>query len=130
MSTYCWNPVFNLFKKIKADYIEAFGQLDTIIFQDWLVKLNNSGYNDIFNCLKVNQFSDFILIRYDLIDVNNDMWSDSNSIYRECRSIVIDVINEEIVLAPFRKFFNLNEVEENKMESVISEIKRPAVILT
>lgn len=51
------------------------------------------------------------------------MWEDKNSIYRECRSVVIDLESEELVLTPFRKFFNLNEVEENKLDNILEEIK-------
>ena len=38
--------------------------------------------------------------------------------YRECRSVVIDVVNDKIVLAPFKKFFNINELEETRLENV------------
>lgn len=122
MNAYNWNPVFNLFLRIKQDYISTFGSLDTIDFKTWITRLDKKEYSDIFSCLKVNQFKEFILIPYDSINIQ-DMWIDLNSIYRECRSIVIDVVNEDIVLAPFRKFFNLNEVEENKLENVILEMQ-------
>ncbi|MFZ5989305.1 MAG: T4 RnlA family RNA ligase [Bacillota bacterium] len=123
MGKYNWNPVYNLFKKIKGDYISTFESLDTISFEDWLTKLNKKEYSDVFKCLRVNQFNEFILIRYGVLEMQEAMWSDPHSIYRECRSIVIDVVNEEIVLAPFRKFFNLNEVEENKLDNVIKKIQ-------
>lgn len=123
MGKYNWNPVYNLFKKIKGDYISTFESLDTISFEDWLTKLNKKEYSDVFKCLRVNQFNEFILIRYGVLEMQEAMWSDPHNIYRECRSIVIDVVNEEIVLAPFRKFFNLNEVEENKLDNVIKKIQ-------
>jgi T4 RnlA family RNA ligase len=63
-----------------------------------------------------------LLIRYGLAEMQAGMWDDPNSIYRECRSIVIDLLNDAIIVAPFRKFFNLDEVEENKLANVMREI--------
>lgn len=123
MSTYNWNPVFNLVMQIKKDYKEKFGSIDTIKFEDWLLRLDNKEYNNIFCPLKVKQLGDFILIRYGMDEMHESMWTDPESIYRECRSIVIDVANEQLVIAPFRKFFNLDEVEENKLETILNKIK-------
>ncbi|ODM27663.1 RNA ligase [Acetivibrio mesophilus] len=123
MSIYNWNPVFNLAMQIKSDYKDKFGSIDTVRFEDWLSRLDNKEYNNIFFHLKVKQHNNFILIRYSMDEMHESMWTNPESIYRECRSIVIDVVNEQLVIAPFRKFFNLNEVEENKLENVLNEIK-------
>ncbi|HHV30305.1 MAG TPA: hypothetical protein GXX73_12085 [Clostridium sp.] len=123
MSIYNWNPVFNLAMQIKSDYKDKFGSIDTVRFEDWLSRLDNKEYNNIFCHLKVKQHNNFILIRYSMDEMHESMWTNPESIYRECRSIVIDVVNEQLVIAPFRKFFNLNEVEENKLENVLNEIK-------
>jgi len=123
MTKYTWNPIYNLVMKIKKDYINQFGELENYHFETWLSKLNNPEYNDVFECLQVNQVGNYILIRYGLAEMQNGMWEDSNSIYRECRSVVIDIKNDELVLTPFRKFFNLNEVEENKLELVAEKFK-------
>ncbi len=56
-------------------------------------------------------------------EMHESMWTNPGSIYRECRSVVIDVVNEQLVLAPFRKFFNLNEVDENRLENILNKIK-------
>lgn len=120
---YSWNPIFNLVMEIKQDYISSFGRLDTLEFEAWLLKLNKQKYNDIFECLQVNQKDEFILIRYGLAEMQEGMWTDQNSIYRECRSVVIDLKNDELVLTPYRKFFNLNEVDENKLEFVSERLK-------
>lgn len=123
MKSYNWNPVFNLVMKIKSDYKETFGVFDTYKFEEWLLRLAKKEYNDIFCHLKVNQHKHFILIRYGMDEMHESMWTDSRSIFRECRSVVIDIVNEHLVLAPFRKFFNLNEVEENKIENIQNKIK-------
>lgn len=123
MSVYNWNPVFNLVMQIKSDYSEKFSSIDTIKFEDWLSRLSNKEYNNIFCHLKVKQYNNFILIRYGMDEMHESMWTNPESVYRECRSVVIDVVNEQLVLTPFRKFFNLNEVEENKLEKILSEIE-------
>lgn len=123
MSIYSWNPVFKLVMQIKSDYREKFGSIDTMSFEEWLSRLDNNEYNNIFSHLKVKQLGNYILIRYGMEEMHESMWKDPDSIYRECRSIVIDVVNEQLVIAPFRKFFNLNEVEENRLEKVLEKIK-------
>ena len=119
---YKWNPVYKLVMEIKYDYIKKFK--DSIIdFELWLNKLNNDSYNKVFECLQTNQFNNLLLIRYGLADMQDGMWKDKNSIYRECRSVVIDIKNDNLVTTPFRKFFNLNEVEENSLENILEELK-------
>lgn len=118
-----WNEPLNIIREMKEAYIDSFGNDGILDFEVWLEKLNNKRYNDIFSCLQVNQMDNLILIRYGLQDMQKSMWEDENSIYRECRSLVLNLDKEEIVLAPFRKFFNLNEVEENKIEVITEKIK-------
>lgn len=115
---YSWNPVLNLVREIKLEFIKKFGGLFTIDFGTWLELLDNDKYNDIFEPLQFNQSGNFLLIRYGLSDVQKGLWEDPNSIYRECRSVVIDLDKEQLVIAPFRKFFNLDEVEENKLSKI------------
>lgn len=121
-SIYNWNPVYNLVMKIKDEYVESFKDNEKL-FENWLIKLNKKEYNDIFESLQVNQDNNILLIRYGLAEMQRGMWENKDSIYRECRSIVIDLENEAIVLTPFRKFFNLNEVEENSLDNIYEEIK-------
>lgn len=117
-----WNPVLNKVIEVKREYEKHF--IDSkATFVEMLKCLNREEYNDIFDCLQINQDGDFILIRYGLAEMQSGLWSDPNSIYRECRSVVIDLNNECLVLTPFRKFFNLDEVEENKLEVVRKEIE-------
>jgi T4 RnlA family RNA ligase len=123
-----WNPIFNVVIKIKYDYIKTYGSIDTYVFEDWLGRLNKKEYNDIFECLQFNQDENYILIRYGLAEMQHGMWEDTNSIYRECRSVVIDLKNENLVLTPFRKFFNLNEVEENKLDLVAKRMQAAKVV--
>lgn len=123
---YLWNPVYKLVMKIKYEYINKTKNND-INFELWLKELNNDEYTNIFDCLQTNQYDNFLLIRYGLAEMQRGMWDDENSIYRECRSIVIDLEREEIVLCPFRKFFNLNEVKENEINKILNDIQNSKV---
>lgn len=121
-----WNPIFDKVIEVKREWqklpcTDMFRVAPT--FLKMLEELNRKEYNDIFNCLQINQDGNLILIRYGLAEMQAGMWRDPNSIYRECRSVVIDIKNECLVLTPFRKFFNLNEVEENKLDVVMDKLK-------
>jgi hypothetical protein len=51
-----------------------------------------------------------------------EFWDSFDGIYRHCRSVVVDVENDEIVILPFDKFFNLNEREETNEKVVRQKI--------
>jgi len=125
---YKWNKPFNMAMRIKSDYERLNGVIDSYNFEKWIAELNKDEYNSFIEPLQVNQFNEFILIRYGLAEMQRGMWEDKNSIYRQCRSVVIDLKREQLVLTPFRKFFNLNEVEENKIENVLEELKGANVV--
>lgn len=122
-----WNPVLDKVIEIKNKYNLNFDDSECE-FEKWLEKLDDEKYNEIFDCLQLNQNGKFLLIRYGLAEMQKGMWEDENSIYRECRSVVIDLEKECLVLTPFRKFFNLNEVEENKLDNVLEKIKIANVV--
>ena len=123
---YKWNPVYNLIMRIKEDYYNKFHDNEKD-FKVWLEKLNNKKYNDIFKSLQTNQKDNYLLKRYGIAEMQEGMWEDENSIYRECRSLVIDLEKEEIVTCPFRKFFNLNEVKENNIDIIKKDIEKAKI---
>lgn len=123
-----WNPVLNIVKQIKLDYEKHTGSIDTYDFKTWFEVLNRQEYNSIFDCLQMRQKGNVLLIRYGLAEIQKGLWKDKDSIYRECRSVVIDLEAEELILTPFRKFFNLNEVEENEIDKVIREIQNANIV--
>lgn len=125
---YEWNPVFNLVIEIKRKYEDRVRTIDNYNFESWLGKLNEQKYNDFFECLQINQHKEFILIRYGIAEMQESMWTDVDSPYRECRSVVIDLKREELVTCGFRKFFNLNEVEENMLDKVSEKIKSASLV--
>lgn len=134
---YKWNPVFNLMMQIKKLYIEKFADIDYLKSADktclemWVEKLNKKEYINILKYLQINQLNTMVLIRYgNYADVfggedeitNDTFWNMYNGIYNECRSVVIDLEKEIIVLSPFKKFRNVDETEENKLENILKEI--------
>lgn len=136
------NKIFNLVIDIKNDYISKFGTHslyekgeETSCVINWVKKLDCEKYNMIFDPIQTNQYifndSVFVLIRYgqytDVFGGESEysfsgFWDLYDKIYRECRSIVIDVKNEKIAILPFDKFFNLNEKEETSIELVRERI--------
>lgn len=136
------NKIFNIVIDIKNDYISKFGEHslyekgeETSCVINWVKKLDYEKYNMIFDPIQTNQYifndSVFVLIRYgqytDVFGGESEysftgFWDLYDCIYRECRSIVIDVKNEKIAILPFDKFFNLNEKEETSIELVRERI--------
>lgn len=78
---------------------------------------------EFFDSVKTNQHKNRVIIKYDMIAVGRSLWADEESIYRECRSIVINVETEEIVILPFQKFFNVGEIPENEPKRLREEVQ-------
>ena len=132
---YEWNNVYNFVMQIKDDYIKKFKVVDydTVTIKNeqtggikkitclekWTIELNNQEYKNRLEPLEINQNGSYILLRYgnytsnkegeqEVISVFNEEFFDVyDGFYQECRSIVIDVEKEAIVLCPFKKFRNL-----------------------
>lgn len=143
---YNWNPVFNFFMKVKYEYIKTFGNISyengyikngsgatkTIsCIEKWILELDNKEYIDMISALQLNQKDDLILIRYGMYSnvfsgekgINNDnFWDLYDGFYKECRSLVINIEDDEIVLCPFAKFQNLNETEYNSLDNITNLI--------
>lgn len=150
-----WNPVLNKVIEIKNEYKKRFGYI-SYYYKDgytsesqtcverWIEHLNGiepfnqyKEYEDIFSCLEMNQYDTFVLIRYarysNVYDgetevSGEDFWDRHDGFYRECRSIVIDVKNDCLVLTPFKKFFNINELEETSYDNVKNRINKATYI--
>lgn len=141
-SVFSWNPVYNFVMDVKARYMAKF---DTIEYKEytinnkniscleyWIIQLNDEKAQEKIKYLEINQKKNFVLIRYGRFSSAgngqyeisaNDLWNEDNGFYRECRSLVLDLEKEQIVIAPFAKFFNLNEYPENEIDAVVAEIK-------
>lgn len=120
-----WNNAFNYLMKIKNDYINTFGSFDTLSIADMCVRLNTKEYRNFLRCVTITNHNEFNLVKYSLIlGGDTDLYTNPNSIYREMRGLCIDVLNDEIVLCPFPKFFNVNEIEETAIDIVKNQIKQ------
>ena len=137
-----WNPVLNKFIEIKNEYQNKFGHIEynytegytdetETCLERWVSELNNPEYAELLSCLELNQHENMLLIRYgrysniydgEIEASGEDLWDRYDGFYRECRSIVIDVVNDCIILSPFSKFFNINELEETSLENIHRKI--------
>ena len=145
-----WNPVLNKFIEIKEEYKKRFGNI-TYEYTDgytdesksclerWVEDLNTiepagqySEYTDLLSCLELNQYNNFLLLRYgrysniydgEIENSGEDLWDRYDGFYRECRSVVIDVVNDCLVLCPFKKFFNISELEETSLANIRKKIE-------
>lgn len=138
-----WNPILNKVIELKELYEKTFGELkdeDYLLinngcykygFDDktpcivtWYEKLKEtnvclSDFPDFFKYLSMDQEGDLISFKYNKLAIYNRVLYPSSSIYREARGLVINVRKMELVLTPFKKFFNVNEIEyirQNNLE--------------
>lgn len=131
-----WNVVLNKFIEIKTAFMNRFGKevlynldySEETCLEMWVRWLDVPQYTELIEPLQINQDGDLILIRYgqysNIFDGESDIgfWDKYNGFYRECRSVVINWIRNELVLTPFKKFFNLNEMEETSLENVTKRV--------
>lgn len=130
-----WNPVLNFFIEVKNEFIKEcgkgalwqYGREDsfTNCLSYWVWTLGNHGhpnrhvYSKMIEPLLLNESMGMLLIKYNDLGID---WDAYNGFYRECRSVVIDVLNDCLVLTPFRKFFNINELEETQLHIIQEKI--------
>jgi hypothetical protein len=128
-----WNPVLDYVVDMKYDYLavrpqdlnpitsyEDKGYNNALEYWAEVLREEDGYYREVLDSLLVNQYENLVLIKYNSLDVDFDI---HNGFYRECRSVVIDLAEEELVLTPFRKFFNINEREETQMQIVQEKLK-------
>lgn len=136
-----WNPVLNMFVEIKNEFIKEcgenalwqYGHKDsfTDCLSYWVWNLGRCGhpkrhlYNKMIEPLLLNESMGMLLVKYKDLGID---WDAYDGFYRECRSVVIDVLNDCLILTPFRKFFNVGEREETRLEVIQEKIKDGANI--
>ena len=137
-----WNPVLDFFREVKATYIDLHGEKDLWYYQDdsvsfdnclscWIWHIGRAGhkkrflYKEIASKLFLNEYNGMLLVKYKDLDID---WESYDGFYKECRSVVIDIYKEELILTPFRKFRNLNECEENSLENIQKRIEKASCI--
>ena len=119
-----WNVAYNYIMGIKDAYMAEFGRLDTLSCVEMAQRLHTAEYSNFLRCVDIHVCGALNGFKYSIIKGGKtDLYANPASIYREMRGLVIDMETEEIVVAPFRKFFNINEIPETSLEHVEKEIK-------
>lgn len=137
-----WNPVLNKFKEIKNSFVQTFGEDSLYTYDEnketcleyWIRMLDKEDYTKLIEPLHLNEYNGALLLRYindsslfliarEYAKLGKDFWKVEDGFYSECRSVVIDIFNEELIIAPFKKFRNLNECESTSLEIVEEKIK-------
>jgi hypothetical protein len=130
-----WSVVLKTVIEIKRLYFDKHGYVeydfgDTKTIDGWLESIDNEYYSELFKPLQINQKGKCVLIRYgrysDVFSGESEyeygsFWDSHNGFYRQCRSIVLDIVDEVVVIAPFDKFFNVGESDEVSFE-VVAEL--------
>ena len=135
----CWHPLYNYVLKVKNKYIELSGNTTCYNFNEMLDYLYTNCNKDadtfslleVFKPLIVNSYNEFVLFKYEnYIELSEmgiteeDLWKRYDGLYLECRSVVFDIKNEELVLGPQPKFFNVGQIEgwfESEVKDLINK---------
>ena len=136
--SFMWNPVYKLVVELKNKVLYKMGAISYDVeivtnefggkkkltcVESWANLLGEQKYIDMLQPLEINQDNNLVLFRYanhtgvkngeeEITSFDNNFWELYDGFYRECRSVVIDVVNLKIVIAPFKKFMNLNQNDE------------------
>ena len=126
---YEWNRAYQYIMSIRNRYINTFCDLDTYSIETMCQRLDkyyySNEYDNFLKCSQIIVYNKYNLFKYSLIKGGNiDIYTNPKSIYREMRGLVINMETKEIVLCPFQKFFNINEIAETSMDIVKSLIPR------
>ena len=156
MAEISWNPVLNLITELKAEYKRVLKKEPTAEIPEgyencveyWAEELGQEKYQNILMNLKIRQYGDLVIFRYksfdELFKVDEaqspeetlatfrqsyyEFWNQYDCIYRECRSVVIDVKNDKLVCVPLQKFFNMDERPELSEEIIMNRISTAKVV--
>lgn len=133
-----WNPFLNLIIDLKRTYKRVLNKefdyrpieerVNKTCINRWLEELDDDKYKNMFSGLLLWQYEDYIAAHYvdyyTAVNENGeevtykDFFHIYHGLYMECRGVMIDIRKERLVLAPFRKFMNLEECEETSIEAV------------
>ena len=146
-----WNQVLNFVTNLKYEFMKNFTLPYVYLvtkespncLEYWAEKLNSIGvsyYSEVLSFLKITEFNNFVLLRYKsyaeiaLLDLEDnpksteELFSRYNGLLLECRSVVIDHVNLKLVLTPFKKFFNLNELSETAEDAIRKRLEKSKYI--
>lgn len=120
---YEWNNGYQYIMQIRQDYIDRYGSLDIYNLKTMCERLKPK-YDNFLGCVDIVNYGTWNLVKYSLIKGGDiDIYENHDSIYRELRALTVDMKTCDIVLCPFRKFFNVNEIDETQADVVVERIK-------
>lgn len=130
---FLWHPLYEYVMTVKRKYIQSYTLLnnepcpENYNFNDWLDRVFevwgnitpklNEKLSKIFDPLQITCYDHYVLFKYKgFIELSDDYDLNSffelyDGLYRECRSCVFDIKNDEIALASLAKFKNYGEDE-------------------
>lgn len=130
---FLWHPLYEYVMTVKRKYIQSYTLLnnepcpENYNFNDWLDRVLevwgditpklNEKLSKIFDPLQITCYDHYVLFKYKgFIELSDDYDLNSffelyDGLYRECRSCVFDIKNDEIALASLAKFKNYGEDE-------------------
>lgn len=127
--------ILAIFTSMRDAYFQT-GAID-YDFNNWAIAIKdlNPLFTEFLNNIDFNTNDSFVQIRYNGYCIYHRNLKPHNSIYRECRSHIIDLRTMQFVATPFPKFFNYNEIPaENLTEvdglSFMEKLDGSMVILT
>lgn len=145
MNYYTWNPVYNYIMNVKNRFIEVTcdnsvsnildaGEYESCFYR-WLAVVNDEELSDIAIPLRIKQGiknKNHLQIRYKkydelfaMVDFNyNEFWKIRDGFYKESRTLVIDIINDDIVICGFKKFCNIGENDDDTLVNLVERIKK------
>lgn len=133
------NLFLEFVKEVKKAYEERIGKCsyegmesekkrNATCLNRWVNELKDPYFMSVLSGLSLQQYKTYIIAHYnDLFCAADEDGNEigfaqffyvHDSLYKECRGIVVDVEKEELVLMPFKKFFNLEELPEVSLENV------------
>lgn len=130
--------ILEIVSELKRTYTERFGEVEVVspdygvndnVIARMLGRLEDSDFDDVFKFLNIRQYGKYVLLRYkDMTELYSEMspekfWSMYGNLYRKCRTIVIDMSNCTCVMHGYDKFFNVGELEETSLKTVLTKVK-------
>ena len=135
-----WNVAFDMVMEIKHLYEEVIGKKCEYVgdnyLQSWVDALSETDnprvhiFKGVLDELFVNQYGDYVLLHYKIPhDINGlDYFEAYEGALSECRSLVIDLRHESIVLAPFKKFRNIGECDSLSEKAILARLEKATTI--
>lgn len=130
INNHYYNEAFNIYNfKYWLEFLE-----NVVYDKDNITGKSDYSLSKIFDALIINQYGNLVLFKYKRISdlyengYKEDFFEIYNCLFRECRSVVIDIKNDCIALTAMSKFKNygedLNDWSETSIQNKIINSKK------